>query len=306
MGSRSKNSPRIRRKKPQTKDGAERAASKGQSRAIWTGTISFGLVNIPVALRSATNPDELDLDLLDRRDFSPVRYRRVNAKTGQEVPWNQIIKGYKHDRGQYIALSDADFQRANVEATRTIDIVDFVDKSEISPIYFDKPYYLAPLKNGQRAYALLRDVMKKAGKIGIAKIVIRTRQHLAALLTEADLLILNVLRFQHELRDPASIEAPAAQRGTSAEREIAIAEQLLNTMSGEWRPEKYHDEYRDDLLKLIQEKIDRGQTKSVEPAAKPGRTKSPGKVVDIMHLLRQSVDLKRKDNKDRQQKRKAG
>jgi len=277
--------------------------NKRATRPLWTGTINFGLVNIPVALHSATTSHELDLDMLDRRDFSPVRYRRVNAKTGREVPWNEIVKGYKHDRGQYVALSDADFQKANVEATRTIDITDFVDKAEISPIYFDKPYYLAPLKNGQRAYALLRDVMKRSGKIGIAKIVIRARQHLAALLVEENLLVLNILRFHHELRKPKTIDAPAAHYSGAKSKEIKVAGQLLDTRASKWRPEQYRDEYRDDLLKLIREKIKRGQSKTIEPASKPAAAKSPGKVIDIMHLLRQSVDQKRKRNETQRQRK---
>jgi DNA end-binding protein Ku len=289
----------TRRKKPLRKTRSRRDA-KPATRAIWTGTINFGLVNIPVALYSATAPNELDLDMLDRRNFSPVRYRRVNAKTGQEVPWSQIVKGYKHD-GEYVALSDADFQKANVETTRSIDITDFVDKAEISPIYFDTPYYLEPLKNGQRAYALLREVMEKSGKVGIAKIVIRTRQHLAALLVEGKLLVLNVLRFSQELRDPQAIEAPAAQHAGA--KEIKMAEQLLETMASEWRPEKYRDDYRDDLLKLIREKIKRGQTKTVEPADKTAAPKPSGKVIDIMHLLRQSVDSKRRKREPKRQRK---
>ena len=286
----------ARRKKKKNKSRSSNGA-KPSTRAMWTGTINFGLVNIPVALYSATESDDLDFHMLDRRDFSPVRYRRVNVKTGREVPWGEIVKGYKHHTDEYVALSDADFQKANVEATRSIDITDFVDQTEISPIYFDKPYYLKPLKNGQRAYALLRDVLKKSGKIGIAKIVIRTREHLAALLVEGRLLVLNVLRFHHELRDAEKFVAPAAKQAGASSREIKIAEQLIDTMAGEWRPEKYRDEYRDDLLKLIREKIKRGQTKTIEPTAKTAAgPKSSGKVIDIMHLLRQSVDQKRKKN----------
>src|SRR5262245_27560320 len=181
----------ARRKKQAVKRQSNHGA-KPAGRATWTGMINFGLVNIPVALYPAAVSDELDFDMLDRRDFSPVRYRRVNAKTGREVPWGDIIKGYKHHTDQYVALSDADFKKANVEATRSIDITDFVDRTEISPIYFDRPYYLAPLKNGQRAYELLRDVMQKSGKIAIAKIVIRTRQHLAAVLVEKRSLVVNL------------------------------------------------------------------------------------------------------------------
>ena len=179
-------------------------------RPIWKGTINFGLVNIPVALYSAEADNSIDFDLLDKRDFSRVRYRRVNEKTGREVPWDEIVKGYEYKKGEYVALTDDDFLKANVEATQSIDILDFVDAADISPIYFDKPYYLVPLKNGQRAYALLREVLKRTGKVGIARVVIRTRQHLAALLADGPVLILNLLRFSHELRDPSTLDVPAA------------------------------------------------------------------------------------------------
>jgi DNA end-binding protein Ku len=171
---------------------------KQTARSLWTGTINFGLVNIPVALFSAEATNDLDFDMLDRRDFSPIRYRRVNAKTGREVSWGDVIKGYQYEKGEYVALSDKDFQNANVEATRSIEITD-----------------LEPLKNGQWAYALLRDVMKKSGKIGVAKIVIRSRQHLAALLAEGQLLVVNVMRFPHELRDATKLNVPKSAAGNT-------------------------------------------------------------------------------------------
>lgn len=262
---------------------------------MWTGTINFGLVNIPVELHSGEAADELDFDMLDKRDFSPVKYRRVNAKSGRDVPWSDIIKGYQYQKGEYVALSDEDFKSANVEATRSIDIVEFVDRSEISPIYFDNPYYLLPLKNGQRAYALLRDVMKKNEKVGIAKIVIRTRQHLGALLVEAGVLVLNLLRFPEELRDASKFDSAKRPAGNSSvsSRELKLAEQLVESMVAHWHPQKYRDEYRDDLVKLIQRKIKSGQTKTIAPA-KPARPAASGKVIDIMHLLRRSMDQVRK------------
>jgi DNA end-binding protein Ku len=268
---------------------------KSGSRPIWKGSISFGLVNIPVALYSAEVASGMDFDLLDRRDFSRVRYRRVNEKTGREVPWDEIVKGYQFEKGQYVALSDQDFRRANVEATQSIDITVFVDGSRISPIYYDRPYYLAPQKNGKRAYALLREALTRTGKVGIAKVVIRTRQHLAAVFAQGGLLICNVLRFAHELRDPKKIDIPEldAKRLDISEREIKMAEQLVESMSGEWNPEKYRDEYREDLLELIDKKVKTGKTKVVEPQEKrPARRE--GKVVDIMHLLKRSVEEARK------------
>ncbi|HEV8548647.1 MAG TPA: Ku protein, partial [Polyangiaceae bacterium] len=150
------------------------------ARAIWTGTVGFGLVQIPVALHGGEEHDELDMRLLDRRDFAPIGYERINKVTGKEVPWEEIVKGYEHAEGEYVVLTDADFQSANVKATRAIDILDFVDFSSIDPRLIDRPYYLSPTKAGRKAYALLRDVLRRTGKAGIGKIVIRTRQHLAA------------------------------------------------------------------------------------------------------------------------------
>jgi DNA end-binding protein Ku len=281
------------------------ARPSSRSRRSSSGTINFGLVNIPVELHSGEAADELDFDMLDKRDFSPVKYRRVNAKSGRDVPWSDIIKGYQYQKGEYVALSDEDFKSANVEATRSIDIVEFVDRSEISPIYFDKPYFLLPLKNGQRAYALLRDVLKKSEKVGIAKVVIRTRQHLGALLVEGELLVLNLMRFPQELRDASKFNSERwVKRASASSREVKMAAQLVESMAAHWRPQKYRDEYRDDLLKLIQRKIKSGQTKSIEPAEKPARPVSSGKVVDIMHLLRRSVNQVRKKSEP-QARRKA-
>ncbi len=251
------------------------------SRPIWKGSIDFGLVNIPVSLYSAETPSRLDFDMLDKRDFSRVRYHRVNERTGKEVPWDQVIKGYQYEKGEYVALTDEDFRRANVESTQSITITDFVDLSEISPIYYDKPYYLEPVKNGRRAYALLREVMKKTGKAGIARVVIRTRQHLAVLLVQGSLLILNLLRFAHELRDASALDVPetGSKRAGVSDREIKMAKNLID------------------------KKIRSGQTKAVEAAETPPRPKREGKVIDIMHLLQQSVkQARRKEEPARRRK----
>jgi DNA end-binding protein Ku len=293
----------MRRRKSQEKK-RETPEAKSGSRPIWKGTINFGLVSIPVALYPAEADSAIDFDLLDKRDFSRVRYRRVNEKTGREVPWDEIVRGYEYKKGEYVALTDDDFLKANVEATQSIDIIDFVDAADISPIYFDKPYYLAPLKNGRCAYALLREVMKRTGKVGIARVVIRTRQHLAALLIDGPLLILNLLRFSHELRDPSALDVPEGDSTTGSNQELKMAQQLVETMAGKWNPEKYQDEYRQDLLKLIDKKIKSGQTKTIELAEATPRPKPQGKVIDIMHLLRQSVEQGHKKN-EQSRRRKA-
>jgi DNA end-binding protein Ku len=278
-----RNSKSKKTKRPRKTDRA--------TRPIWKGSIDFGLVNIPVSLYSAEASANLDFDMLDRRDFSRIHYRRVNEKTGKEVPWDQIIKGYQYKKGEYVALTDVDFRQANVEATQSITITDFVDAAEISPIYYEKPYYLEPIKNGRRAYALLREVMRKTAKVGIAKVVIRSRQHLAALLADGQRLILNLLRFPHELRDASGLEVPeSGSKGTDiSQQEINMAERLVESMVAKWTPEKYHDEYRDDLLKLIDKKVESGKTKTIAPAEPAERPQRRGKVIDIMHLLQQSV-----------------
>jgi DNA end-binding protein Ku len=295
-----------------TKRKRKNAESKsGSSRAIWKGSIDFGLVNIPVRLYSAENSNRLSFDLLDKRDFSRIRYRRVNETTGKEVPWDDIIKGYEYKKGEYVALSDADFARANVEATQTISITDFVDASAVSPLYYDKPYYLEPLKNGQRAYVLLREVLHDTGKVGIAKVVIRSREHLAMVLAEGPALILELLRFPDELRDASRLDLPkAASKGTATSaQEIKMAERLVESMVGKWQPEKYHDDYRDDLMKIIDQKVESGKTKVVENTMPAAPRAQRGKVIDIMHLLRESVEQasKRGSRKDeRTGRRKAG
>ena len=291
---------RSRTKKP-------RAARKQRapSRAIWKGSIDFGLVNIPVRLYSAESSGRVNFDLLDKRDFSRVRYRRVNETTGREVPWNEIVKGYEYDKDEYVALTDDDFIQANVEATQTIAISDFVDAADVKPIYYDKPYYLEPLKSGHRAYALLRQVLKKTGKVGISKVVIRTRQHLAMLLADGPRLILNLLRFPQELRDAGGLDLPksGAKRAAVSAQEIKMAERLVETMVNEWNPGKYHDEYRDDLMKIIERKIKAGKTKVIETAKPAAKAPQRGKVIDIMHLLRQSVkQADKKDESSRQRK----
>jgi DNA end-binding protein Ku len=269
---------------------AKKAGRQASGRPIWTGSIDFGLVNIPVKLYAAQTPSGLDFDLLDKRDFARIRYRRVNEKTGEEVAWNQIVKGYQYEKGEYVALGDKDFERANVDAARSIEIFRFVDGAAVSPLYYDTPYYLEPLKNGRRAYALLREVIRKTGKIGIARIVLRTRQHLAALIPSDEMLVLNTLRYAHELRDPSRLAVPQEEGRKSAvsQPEVKMAEQLIESMAGEWDPTDYRDEYHDDLLKLIEQKVKSGKTKTVAPAAAPAPRRE-GKVIDIMHLLRQSV-----------------
>jgi DNA end-binding protein Ku len=282
-----------------------RAATKAGGRPLWKGSINFGLVNIPVALYPAETSKSLDLDMLDRRDFAPIRYQRINKQTGKEVPWDQIVKGYQYQKGEYVTLSDEELRSANVEATQSVDILDFVAAAEISPVYFDKPYYLEPLKNGRRAYMLLREVLRKSDKVAIARVVIRTREHLAAVIPQGNVLILNLLRFQHELRDSKGLDIPetgSKGRAISAS-ELQMAERLIEAMSGPWNPAKYRDEYREDVESLIQKKIKSGRPRAVSADGKAPARKTGGKVVDIMSLLQRSVaQAQKKEDAPRRRK----
>jgi DNA end-binding protein Ku len=266
------------------------------ARAIWTGTIGFGLVQIPVSLYGAEEKDELSLHLLDRRDFSPIGYERVNKKTGKEVAWEDTVKGYEHGDGEYVVLTDADFEEANVEATRQVDILGFVDFADIDPRYIDRPYYLAPQKAGKKAYALLRETLRRSGKAGIGKVVIRTRQHLAAVVARDKALLLVLLRFADELRDEKDLDLPEtslAKLGITP-KELSMAEKLVDGMVEPFEPEKYEDDYRRDLMKLIKRKVKAGEINTVPEAKKrTSPKKAASKVVDLSSLLAQSLGGKK-------------
>jgi DNA end-binding protein Ku len=260
------------------------------ARAIWKGSISFGLVNIPVGLYSAETRDEISFKLLDQKTKSPIHYKRVSEESGKEVPWDQTVRGYEFSKGKYVIMSDEDLKRAAPEATQTIDIVDFVDLEDIDPLYFDKPYYLAPDSKGTKAYALLRETLRRTGKVGIAKVVIRTRQYLAAVVArgDAEVLTLELMRYAHELRDPSELDVPRGKSGVS-DKELQMAERLVEGMVEAWDPEKYKDDYRRDLMKTIEERVEAGELEeSSTPAPKPERPS--GKVVDLMSLLKSSLE----------------
>ena len=261
------------------------------ARAIWKGSISFGLVNIPVGLYTAEKrSEEIHFNLLERRSLSPIRYKRVSEKSGREVPWENVVRGYEYQEGQYVVLSDEDLKRANPESTQTVDILDFVDGEEISPLYHDKPYYLAPQKKGAKSYALLREALRKTGKVGIAKVVIRTRQYLAAVFPQDDVIVLDLLRFAHELRDTDELELPRGKAGVT-DRELDMAVHLIKGMSGKWDPEQYRDDYRSDVMKLIEQRVESGQLEAVEEPAPAPKSQEGGKVIDLMALLKRSVEV---------------
>lgn len=254
-------------------------------RAIWKGSISFGLVNVPVSLFTATRQEELKFHLLRASDLSPINYKRVAELDGKEVPWEQIVKGYEYEKGKYVVLKDDDFKRVDVEATQTIDIVDFVDAAEINPIFFQKPYYLEPQKGGDRVYHLLREALQTSGRTGIAKVVIKTRQHLAAIKPNGELLALELMHFAAEIVDPSDLRVPAA--GRTARREQEMAQNLIDQMTVKWDPARYTDDYRSALLELIERKVEQGG-RVAPTAARPAR--GQGKVIDLMAALKQSLD----------------
>lgn len=260
------------------------------ARAIWKGHISFGLVQIPVELHTATRDDDLNFDLLDKRDMGRVGYKKVNKGTGEEVAADNIVKGYEYEDGQYVIVEDADFAKANVEATRSIDIVAFVEGSDIDPRYMVKPYYVTPTQKKAKAYGLLREVLKRSGKVGIAMVVLRSRQYVAALVVRERLLVLELLRYAAEVVNPDSLEAPPddlAALGVSAP-ELKMAEQLVAGLEAKWDPTAYRDAYRDDLLALIEAKAKAGGVSTV--ATPLGEDDAPGgEVVDIMELLKRSL-----------------
>jgi len=265
------------------------------ARALWKGSISFGLVNIPVGLYSAEQRDEgVSFAQLDKRSMSPIGYRRYNKSTGEEVPWEEIVRGYEYESGRYVVLSEEDFQRANPKASRTVEILDFVDGAEIEPLYFDKPYYLAPPAGGPAAkgYALLRETLRRTGKVGIARVVIRTREYLAAVIARGPMLVLEVLRYPYEIRSAEDLEVPGDdldELGVS-EKELKMAEMLVDQMVESWEPSKYKDRYRDDLLARIQEKIAAGETEAAPGEAVEEEAEAGAGVVDIMSLLKRSVE----------------
>ena len=252
-------------------------------RAIWKGSISFGLVSLPVALQNASRTEELKFRLLRGRDLSPVNYKRVAEVDGKEVPWGEIVKGYEYEKGKFVVLKDEDFKRVDLEATDTIDIVDFVDLAQINPIYFHRPYYLEPLKGGAPAYNLLRNVLADTNKAGISKVIIRTRQHLAAVKANGNLLVLELMRFEDELVSPSTIKVPAEKK--TGPREIGMAKTLVNQMTEKWDPGRYTDDYRSALMKLIDKKVKSGG-KELPEGHTPKKTTN---VIDLAAMLQQSL-----------------
>ncbi|MEA3212394.1 MAG: end-binding protein Ku [Chthoniobacter sp.] len=252
-------------------------------RALWKGAITFGLVTIPVSLFPATRREELKFRLLRSSDQSPVNYKRVAEADGKEVPWDQIVKGYEYEKGKFVILKEEDFARVDVEATQTVDIMNFVSMEDVDPLLFYKPYYLEAAKGGDKAYVLLRDALLDTGKIAIAKVVIRTRQHLAAVKPQKKGLMLELMHFPKELIPVEEFNEPAEKAVGKAE--MHMAKQLIQSMTQEWKPEQYNDEYHEALEKLIEEKIEDPDKAAPAPTKKRQATN----VIDLVSVLQESL-----------------
>lgn len=252
--------------------------------AIWKGSLTFGLVNIPVELRTAVRADHISFRLLHEEDLSPVKYERVCQSDGEPVPWNEIVKGYEYEKGKFIVVTDEDFKTAALESSKTIDILDFVKEEEIDPRYFETPYYLVPSKGAEKAYALLREAIRNTGAVGVGKIIIRQSQHLAGVKVVGDALVLEIMRFANELVDSGEFTFPA--RDNVRPQELKMAEELIANLAEPFDPERYTDDYRANLMKVIKAKMKGKKPKLDEPA-----TADPDAgVLDLMSKLRASLD----------------
>jgi DNA end-binding protein Ku len=276
------------------------------ARPIWKGQISFGLVNIPVTLYGAESRFDLHFQMLDSRNHARVRYERVNEQTGEEVPWNEIVKAFEYDDdSNYVLLKEEDLKRLKAEADQTVEITDFVKAEEIDPLYFEKPYYLVPGKKGKKGYVLLRETLSRSGTLGMARVVIRSRQYLAALLPVKQALVLNLLRWPQELKKIEEYDIPqgnlADYKVSAGEVKMALA--LVETMTQPWSPERYHDEHREAMMRWIDEQVEQGkvtlvrQKEKEESAEGAGREESGARVVDMMELLKKSMAKRGKANK---------
>lgn len=265
--------------------------------SIWKGSISFGLLNIPVTLQKAQEGHELSFKMLDQKDLSPIKYKKVSAKDGKEVPWPRIVKGYEYESGQYVIMNKEDFKAANPKATQTIDIEDFVSFEEIDLMFFEKPYYLVPQKNGVKGYFLLCEALKKTNKVAIAKIVIRTKMHLACIMAKDNYLVLEMLRFAHEVLQTDEVDyIKDSEKPKFSPKEIKMAQELIDGMTGKWKPEQYKDTYNDDIMKIVNMKIKAGEGQEIDYGELPKEEKgNTGKVVDLMPLLRKSLEQKKKE-----------
>jgi DNA end-binding protein Ku len=256
--------------------------------SIWKGSLSFGLVNIPVEVRTAIQGDHISFRMLHEEDLTPIKYERVSSSTGEAVPWKEIVKGYEYAKGKYVVLTDEDFKTAAMEASRTLEIVDFVQQDEIDPRYFETPYFLVPSKGGEKAYALLREAIRKTNSVGIGKIILRQKQHLAGIKVVGEALVLEIMRFANELIDTDSLNLPKSD--LVRPQELQMAEQLVTSLAEPFDPSKYSDDYRLNLMRVIKAKM-KGKKIALTPEPEEPRG---AEVVDLMTRLRESLDQGKK------------
>lgn len=277
------------------------------ARALWKGAVSFGLVQVPVNLYSAVKSEDISFDMLDKRNFAPIGYKKVNKKTGKEVAKDDIVKGYEYEKGEYVVITDEDFKQANPKATQTVEILAFVKAEEVEPFYFDTPYYLEPGKRGEKGYVLLRDVLKDTGRVAVGHVVIRTKEHLAAVMPVGDMLVLNTLRWHNEVRSRDELDIPKSAGVSDKERHMA--KQLVEGMEQDWKPKEFKDTYRDDLMARIKERIKAGQIHTVpEGEEEPAEAPRSAEVIDLAAMLRRSLEGKgpKKEEHARKQPQRAG
>jgi len=266
------------------------------ARPIWTGTLSFGLLNVPVSLMSGERKVDLQFRMLDSRDRKPIRFERVNADTGEEVPWKDIVKAFEYDKGSYVVMEPEDLKSAASESHETVEVEAFVDSDSIDPRYYEKPYILVPGKKAEKGYVLLRETLKATGQVGIARVVVRTREYICAVIPQDDALVLMILRYPQELVDPNDYTLPAGKTDEYriTAREMTMARQLIESMAGKWKPEDYHDEFRERLQEVIRKRMKAdGAVARVEEEADAPEDATTN-VVDFMSLLQKSLDSKKR------------
>lgn len=288
--------PNVRKRAKKADDADEEGSS--HSRNLWTGSISFGLLNIPVGLSGAKEGTPVSFSLLDKRNFGHVGYKQYNKTTGREIPRDQIAKGYEYQKGKYVIVTDEDFKRANPRAVSTIDIEDFVDIADVDPMMFEQPYYLMPQKSGEKGYRLLREVLDQTKKAAVGKVVLFRKQRLVSIFPRGDYLVLEVLRFAREVLTVDEMQGLDKRlKGVKVSpREVEMAEALVKGMTAKWDPDKYEDTYHKDLMKLIQAKIKKGGVIAAEEEISEDKQEpeSSGDVVDLMPLLKKSLEAGRR------------
>lgn len=262
------------------------------TRVVWKGAISFGLVHVPIVLHPGARRADLDFDWIDHRDMAPVGYQRINKRTGKPIASEHIVKGYQYDKGEYVLMNDEDFHQANPTATQTVEIDCFVKSRELPPYYFDTPYYMVPDKRGAKGYALLRETLRRTDRVGIANVVLHNKQHLAAVMVVGDMLVLNTMRYADEIVSQEGLEVPPAELEASgiSSREVDMAQRLVDDMTEQWKPERFHDAYREDLLARINDRIKTGQTHVLTEPQEQAVAARGAKVIDLMSMLRQSIE----------------